>query len=579
VPTQTTTVDQHDGDGGGERRQLVIATDDGVKTIALPKAAKLTVGRSTRCDVHIDDDSVSREHAVLYIGEQLEIEDLGSRNRVFVGDRRLEARGRVAFRASDVVRLGTVTLVVRAASPAIRAQHIWPHGYFEGQVEHECARSLATGRSFVLLRLQCGATARPEVIERTLTETLRPFDVLGVYAPNDYEVLLVETDPEPAAELERRLVEALAARGAIAHVGRAVFPRDGASASPLMARVQASLRGEPQNGRGAGGRDTAPRPASMRTLAELVERVAPRDIDVLILGETGAGKEVTARAIHRASARAAKPFVSLNCAALAPSLVESELFGHERGAFTGATAAKQGLLEVGHGGTVFLDEIGELPEPMQVKLLRVLDERMVLRVGAVKPRRIDVRFISATNRDLEQEIERGRFRSDLYFRLNGVSLVVPPLRERVGEIAKLATAFAADAARRFGVRPPAISPAAVGELEAYAWPGNVRELRNTIERATALCRDERIEPADLPLEKMRAIVTTRRPRTEPNLVLAGLSPDELVERERIVEALRTCGGNQTRAAKVLGFSVRKLIYRLERYDLPRPLKSPKERER
>jgi two-component system response regulator AtoC len=306
----------------------------------------------------------------------------------------------------------------------------------------------------------------------------------------------------------------------------------------------------------------------MEQARAVMQRVANTEIGVLILGETGVGKEVMARALHASSQRADRPFVPIHCAALSPALFESELFGHEKGAFTSAVAAKPGLLETADGGTVFLDEIGELPEAIQVKLLRVLEDHAVLRVGGVRPIKLDVRFVAATNRDLEAEAERGRFRSDLYYRLSGVALVVPPLRQRRDEIEPLARTFCEAAAARAGRPAPALSPEALAALEAYSWPGNIRELRNMIERATALCNGAVIEPDDLPLDKIAATLPLAPSRrTAPAAPL-----DDDAEKARIIAALAQCKGNQTRAATLLGYSLRKLVYLMTRHELPRPRK-------
>jgi transcriptional regulator with GAF, ATPase, and Fis domain len=318
-----------------------------------------------------------------------------------------------------------------------------------------------------------------------------------------------------------------------------------------------------------------PRSPAMTALTELIAQVAPGMISVLILGETGTGKEVLAEWVHRLSRRADRPLVRLNCAALSETLLESELFGHERGAFTGAVAAKPGLLETADGGTVFLDEVGELPLSVQVKLLRVLEDRAVLPVGGLKPRPIDVRFIAATNRDLAHEVERGRFRQDLFFRLDGVTLELPPLRERTDEIAGLARSFVAVAWRSLGhleVPAPVISAAALDRLVAHPWPGNIRELRNVIERATLLCQGGPIEPVHVLLGTPRRIAITRElpPLRLPSLVgrpRATRSPDE---KARVVDALARCDGNQTHAAKLLGISRGALIGMLERYEIARP---------
>jgi len=313
----------------------------------------------------------------------------------------------------------------------------------------------------------------------------------------------------------------------------------------------------------------------MRELHQLVARVAAADISVLLQGETGVGKEVIAELIHRHSSRGAAPFLRLNCAAIAESLLESELFGHERGAFTGANAAKPGLLEVATGGVVFLDEVGELTPAIQAKLLRVLDDRTVMRVGGLTPRPIDVRIVSATNRDLEAEVTRGGFRLDLLYRLNAMSIVIPPLRERPVEIAMLAHKFAHDSAIKLGRRVPQLTEPALALLRSYAWPGNVRELRNVIERALILSERDVIDLADLPVEKMRqpqtpAVVVPAGAVTTPGVSPAAAHDAE--ERRRILEALETCAGNQTHAAELLGISRRTLINKLEKFALPRPRK-------
>jgi two-component system response regulator AtoC len=329
------------------------------------------------------------------------------------------------------------------------------------------------------------------------------------------------------------------------------------------------------------------RDAAMQRLYALAERVAGAPISVLLLGETGAGKEVLAEHIHRRSPRAAGPLLRLNCAALSESLLESELFGHEKGAFTGALRAKPGLLETADKGTVFLDEIGELPPSIQVKLLRVLEDRKVMRVGALSPRVIDVRFISATNRDLAADVSRGAFREDLFFRLNGIALTIPPLRARVAEIEPLSCVFMARAASSLGRRPPALAPEVRAALTAHRWPGNVRELRNVIERAVVLCSGETLLPEHLLLDagaaQMKAaavtadapaVVAEGRAGREPSAPDAGDLRSELndIERRRIVDALEQCAGNQTQAAALLKMPRRTFVARLTAYGIARPRK-------
>lgn len=315
---------------------------------------------------------------------------------------------------------------------------------------------------------------------------------------------------------------------------------------------------------------------AMEQLYELVLLVARGDINVVVLGETGAGKEVVARAVHSHSPRKTEPFVAVNCAAIPATLFESELFGHERGAFTGAHSTRTGLIESAHRGTVFLDEVGEMPLSVQAKLLRAIERREITRIGASQAIAVDIRFIAATHRDLEQAIIDAEFREDLFYRLNGVMLVVPPLRQRPGSIRTLSRRFLLDACRRLARPPLAISESAMRALEAHAWPGNVRELRNVMERAALLAVGDAIE-----LGHVRLGSSGPRAHASGMQRAAALAPESSedlatqiaeLERRRILAALEECGGNQTVAAKRLGISRRRLINRLDDYDVPRPRK-------
>jgi transcriptional regulator with PAS, ATPase and Fis domain len=331
---------------------------------------------------------------------------------------------------------------------------------------------------------------------------------------------------------------------------------------------------------GAGDGESAGAFAVGRISAEL-ELIARGNISVLLLGETGVGKEVAANAIHRHSSCANAPLVSINCAAFSESLLESELFGYERGAFTGAHKAKVGLIESAHRGTLFLDEVGEMPPSLQVKLLRVLEQKEVLRIGAVRPRVVDVRFIAATNRDLEAEVTRGAFRRDLFYRLAAETVVIPPLRARRSEIVPLAERFIAHNRALADGRPrPRLSPEARAILEAYAWPGNIRELRNVIDRAVLLCRDGTIRPEQLPTEKMgrmlppviatAVLASALPPTTGTESGDRSLRPRGADDRESVVNALAHCAGNQTQAARLLGISRSTLVKRLEEFAVRRP---------
>ena len=501
---------------------LVISSAGGVRAIPLPRQAKIVIGRMHTCDIVIEDESVSRQHAALHdSGNGLTIEDLGSRNKTKVMGRSLGRGETAAISIGSVVEIGYATMFVQMGRPA-------------------------------------GSRS--------------------------------------------------------------------ASSSPHVAAASAIIL-DP----------------TMQRLYALLDVIAPSPLNVMVLGETGTGKEVFAEAIHNGSRRAHAPLLRINCAALSGSLLESELFGHEKGSFTGALGAKAGLFEAGDGGTVFLDEIGELPVDTQAKLLRVIERGEVIRLGSVTPRRVDVRYVAATNRDLQQLIAENRFRSDLFFRLNGFTVTLPPLRKRRKEIVPLARFFLDRAAqgRQYHLGPPA-----EGALEAYPWPGNVRELKNIVERAIVLAGPSgNIDPSHLQLPDPQTgqdqgyvsypsypsqpnpsgneilgpndtipptpyagiphlgsgAYNTAPPGWSPPMPPQGMpqmmgptpgfgvpavnpnmnpnmNPNDLRaqreswERQQIVTALERTSGNQKEAAILLGISRRTLINKIEAYGIARPRK-------
>jgi|GEM_PF-1426290 len=332
---------------------------------------------------------------------------------------------------------------------------------------------------------------------------------------------------------------------------------------------------------GSGARVVVEDP-SMRSLYQLAARVAKSNINVLVYGETGVGKELVAETVHRNSgSRSAGPFVRINCAALGEQIFESEMFGHERGSFTGAVRAKAGLLETANTGTAFLDEVGELSLTVQAKLLRALESRQVMRVGGLTPKSIDVRFVAATNRDLKAEVARGRFREDLYYRLAGATLSIPPLRSRTSEVLPLVDEVARAVAADIQRPQPRFSSEAKKCLVQYRWPGNVRELRNVVECAILRAEGNVVDVADLPEELRNSVQLPLSPATAPSLPALGvspaardlsLSPQQAEERERILRGLTACNGNQTRAAEYLGMPRRTLVAKLAAYAIPRPRK-------
>jgi DNA-binding NtrC family response regulator len=456
--------------------ELVVFERRQRRVFRLPEQGVVTIGRGADSDIRLDDASVSRKHARLYL-PSMEVEDLESRNGSFLMDTPADAAitavlprsrhgdERLAFGARRVLTLGTT---LRLGSVLSQLEHTAP----------------------AVRTLPVGAATGPE-----------------------------ERDDEPVLE------------------------------DPAMLQLYA-----------------------------LVERIADTGLPLLILGETGVGKDVLAARVHRLSPRKAGPFVRVNCGALSESLLESELFGHQRGAFTGASEAKPGLFELGHGGTVFLDEIGELPLRTQVKLLHVLETSQVTRVGGTKAQSINVRFVAATNRELAREVQSGTFRKDLYFRINTLSLKINPLRERRADILPLVRHFLRRNCVSTGMRVPELTPETVEHLKQYDWPGNVRELKNAVERACLLSAGGPLLPECFPTERellnpapgladLWEELPTQVFQSPPlESASAPSGPNELID------ALNSCGGNQTRAAELLGISRRTLVNRLNAYNLPRPRK-------
>ncbi len=543
------------------RPRLVVISGAQTSSHPLPVTGVVTIGRDAACEIRIDDPSISRRHARIVIGESITVEDLGSSNGCELRGKRLPAKQPVALGYDEVLTVGAVGIVIQQHAPVTRQRSLWGHGYFELRLLEECMRAQRAGLEFGVLRVRA---SDDDATLASLIGALREVDVVGTYAPGEWEVLVVDA---PRADVER-IANGIRHALPSAQVAMAVFPTDGHDAWSLGSAITGQL------GRiDADPLDQRPRLSlvgPMKTLGGLIDKVALGEISVLIQGETGTGKEVVAEELHLRSRRAKFPLLKLNCAALPEQLLESELFGHERGAFTGAVVAKAGLLEEADGGSVFLDEIGELPPAIQAKLLRVLEQREIQRVGGLKTKRIDVRFIAATHRDLEAAIVAGTFREDLYFRLAAVTLAVPPLRERKTEIDELAVQFCERTARGLGRATPKISKSARALLHAYHWPGNVRELRNVIERATLLC-EASIDPEHLPQDRMREPVVIAVPA-----VVGGLdnvrATSAALERKAIEEALEAAGGNQTSAAKALGISRRTLTNKLNHFHFERPRK-------
>jgi DNA-binding NtrC family response regulator/pSer/pThr/pTyr-binding forkhead associated (FHA) protein len=547
----------------------VEGVESGSRVLELPDAIDVTFGRSRGATVYVDNEKISRMHArIRRTGDVIEIEDLGSRNGTRVNSDKIAAVTRLSN--GDEVAIGPILAIVGVTSGLRRASLVADDTAGEARLVAEVDRAVRYHRPLTVGLLRITGEASDHVVD-AIARALRPMDLIAEEAGDEYLVILPELGRVEGASAIERLLDFAGPANIVAKAASALCPDDGTTVESLIGCLRSGLR------TGRMPRDTveaahAPTPKhavvadpAMRRVYSLVERIADSQMTVLILGETGVGKELVAEAIHQGSSRKAAPLIKLNCAALPETLLESELFGHERGAFTGAERRKIGFFEAASGGTLFLDEIGEMPLTLQAKLLRVLERKVITRVGGTTEVAVDTRLIAATHRDLETEVRAGRFRQDLMYRVGGFTLVVPPLRDRAAEIVPLAEHFARAAAAEQERTAPAIDEGAREALTGYTWPGNVRELKNAIERALVLCSDS-ITAMDLP-DKLRDAAQRVRPVAAAADVRGHLAE---VERAAIVAALEAEAQNQTRAARRLGLSRRALIYKMEKYGLKPP---------
>src|SRR4051812_2472627 len=551
------------------RAFLVIHIDNegGSRVVDLPDSIDVTFGRSRGATINLDHEKVSRMHAkVRRTGDVIEIEDLGSRNGTRVNGEKVEGKLRLAH--GDEISVGPIAAIVGVSSALRRPASVADPATGEHRLAAEVDRAVRYHRPVTVAMIRVASDA---VID-SIAGTLRPMDMIAEDAGDDYLVILPELGRSEGAAAIQRAMDFARATNTQANSAIALCPDDGTTVDTLMSQLRAGLR----TGRTPRAETVVPaRPVvhdpAMQRVYTLVERIADTTMTCLLLGETGVGKEIVCEAIHRRSSRRDRPLIKLNCAALPETLLESELFGHERGAFTGADRRKIGFFEAADGGTLFLDEIGEMPLSLQAKLLRVLERKVITRVGGTTEVATDARLIAATHRDLDADVRSGRFRQDLLFRIGGFTIAIPPLRDRPGEIVPLAEHFARTAASEQGKPVPVIAADARELLAGYAWPGNVRELKNAIERALVLC-GELITAADLP-ERLHDAAQQVRPVARSSDVRGHLAE---VERAAIVAALDADNNNQTRAARRLGLSRRALIYKMEKYGLKPPPVRPGE---
>jgi len=579
TPSDHATRGDEDDGAWRERRHLLVFHGSSATIFPLPESGDVIIGRSDTADLRLDDISISRQHVRISLdGETVTVLDLGSHNGTYVNN--VKITGARALQPNDIITIYKTTLIFHLTAPGAGSAVVLEMASLQQRVEHELERTVPSERLFSLLCVIGLPLDDRPAIQRSVVAQLRHGDAVAWSDDGALYVVLPEVGANDAVAIATRVRTHLD-RGAL-RIGHVTCPDDGYDARALIARAhEAAVATRP--GKIAG----LERTFQTRTVGEkrvivadptvvrlyaLIERLAPVGIPVLITGETGCGKELVATAIHTLSHRASKPLISLNCAALHDMLVESELFGHERGAFSGAFASKTGLVEAASGSTLFLDEVGELAPAVQTKLLRVLESQRVTRVGDVREREVDVRIVAATNRDLEADVAAGRFRRDLFFRLSAATLHLPPLRQRPRELPLLAAAFLDDACRLNGRGVMRISDGAMAVLLAHSWPGNIRELKNLMQYIAAALSVE-ILLAEHVSERLGRLRATPVPS-----VAAAASPDsprfrpladELRELEitRIREALEATGGNQTRAAALLTMPVRTFFEKAKLYGL------------
>ena len=571
------------------RFALIAYHREGAEIVPLRPGTALIVGREPPADLVIPDASLSRRHAQFGVESGgVSLQDLGATNGVRLRGERVS---RALLHDGDSVLLGLVRVSVHTLAGAERARGLLGHDRFLAALDDEVRRARYFDRPVAVVMVRAARSDGTEVhsVVGDVLELLRPIDRVGFYSPDTLELVLPETSPEEARRRAEQIVQRSVA-GRRLYVGYAATRGAAAEARALLGEARLAL-GEaglrvPAWGRPLGGEalpnakvppeppdDGAPvarSPAMKRVLAE-ARKFAANRLSVLIVGEAGSGKEVVARLLHEGGPRAGRRFIALNCAAIPPTLVESTLFGHEVGAFTGAIKRRVGVFEEAKHGTVFLDEVGELEPAIQAKLLRVLELGVVTPMGSNAELEVDFRVVAATNRDVEKMLESGAFRADLYSRLAGTTLRVPPLRERSEDIVPLAERFLRATRKKNPCRAVRFSAATLDALVAYTWPGNARELRNEVERAAAVAEDEEIVPTDLS-ETVRArgaIVV--RPAQTALVPTTGTFRERLqaAEKALLLAALAESDHNVTATARKLDMPLRTLQYKVRELGIRR----------
>ncbi len=648
------------------RIALIVYHADGAEMVMLLPDLPVTVGREVPSDVRIADPTLSREHARFTLTDgRILVTDLDSTNGTSIAGKRIEE---AEIKLGDEVLLGSLLASVQALGPQENNLGLESDERFRMRLDEEVVRAHYCKSRFAVLMVRAiptppadrdGATGFPGLrgAAPTLPEAgtvaypdthvgrwspavrsaLRPVDRIALYSRDALQIVMPDAPDDVALDVARAITRGRREGEPLLFVGMAMYPEAATEAEKLIelargalsvttttepvqvAKAALWLAGDaparrPSVAPGPEGEEEIVAGPVMRDLLETVRRLAASRIPVILQGETGVGKEVLARLIHESGPRKERPMVCVNCGAIPPSLVESTLFGHERGAFTGATQQQKGVFEEADGGSVFLDEIGELPLAAQAALLRVLETKKITRVGSTREILADVRIIAATHRDLDAMCLEGTFREDLYYRMNTMMLTIPPLRDRTDEIELLSLRFLRQANEASHGRVRAIDPRALARLKDYSWPGNVRELRNAIERAVVIARSETIQEHDLPARvraadgpasrrrppvqqfdpeetterlgasesarrSSRATPVYERPASRPSSLPPAIPVTPVdgfgdlkvklqrYESQLILDALRSTRWNQTEAARALGMPLRTLVHKIKAFDI------------
>jgi two-component system response regulator AtoC len=555
---------------------FAVFENDSSRLERLPTTGDCIIGRGDEATLKLTDAAISRKHARVTLSPTSTlIIDLGSHNGTQVNGQRIA--GPRPLLSGDVVTICGTQLVFYCQPSPSRSRSLLNAEDFRSRVEEELERGLQSGTPAILVSVDF-PKEQPDVVHwvQGLNHKLSLTDLGSFLTKSELCLYLPETDRC------EEMIAAIQAIDATARIGVASAPSDGVDYETLLQAARCTHDQAPHRSvvkahetvtrRDVGGIEIVIADPTMRRVYDLVDRLSQSDLPVLIGGETGTGKELIARALHAGSRRHLKPLRNVNCAALPEGLAESELFGHAKGAFSGATQHRAGLFESAQGGTVFLDELGDLPMALQPKLLRVLETKRVIRVGEVEERPVDVRMVAATHKDLSAEVSAGRFRQDLVYRLGAARIVLPALRERPREISHLAMSFLARACLENQRKPMAFSPGAMAELMTYRWPGNIRELKNVMELVAATLNDSVVQAFHLESLLQPELHRPAAPQAdieEPAPETFVPIDDEVraLEARRMRQALAACQGVKKAAAELISMPLRTFNTKYKLYQL------------